>query len=402
MIQPSVLLADEYHYINSLPGERAAGMGGAYIAVSDDPSGCFYNPAGIALASARRLSISVNAYNISTKTYKDALHKTTGEGEDWELRSSRLIPNFFGVIQRFGPGIIGFSYAVTDFTSRDQEQVFRDIRSAIPGVNIDRYVINIDDVDNAYNFGPSYAIKLGDNLSVGATLYFYHRDSKIIRNHLINLSNGEFNWENYYLSLKEYGLRPIIGLMFSPVDKISLGFTISRTFLFDSDLRAQATIRGPASFGYGLNDVKFEVRESSEKRSFPLETKFGVAYFPSPSFLLSGDLYYYTRVENYEPVLNGAIGAEYYLSPSIAMRFGLFTDRANTPYLKRDRINQPEHVDNYGTTLSITYFTRNSSLTLGAIYTYGTGEAQVISNSPAIQEVRIDSITVFVGGGYSF
>lgn len=398
----SFSLADEHHYINSIPGERAAGMGGAYTAVSDDPSGCFYNPAGIAFASARRISISVNAYNISTKTFKDALHKTTGEGEDWELKSSRLIPNFFGVIQKFGPGIAGFSYAVTDSVSRDQEQVFRDIRSAIPGVTIDRYVLNIDDVDDAYNFGPSYAIKLGDNLSAGATLYFYYRDRKFIRNHLLNLSNGEFDWENYYLSWKEYGIRPILGLMFSPVDKVSLGFTVARTFLFDSESRVQITVRGPSSSGYGSNDVYFTVQESSRKRDFPFETKLGIAYFPSPSFLVSVDLQYYSSVENYEAVINGAIGAEYYLSPSLALRFGLFTDRANTPSVKPGGVNQIEHVDNYGTTMSITYFTRNSSLTLGAIYTYGIGDAQVIPNSTAIQDVRIDSITVFIGGGYSF
>lgn len=398
----SLAFADEYHYINSLPGERAAGLGGAYTAVSDDPSGCFYNPAGIAFATGRRLSISVNAYNISTKTYQDALHKTTGEGVDWELKSSRLIPNFFGVIQKFGPGVIGFSYAVTDSVSRDQEQVFRDIRSAIPGVSIDRYVLNIDDADNVYNLGPSYALRIGENLSLGTTLYFYYRDRKYIRNHLLNLSNGEFDWENYYLSWKEYGIRPVLGVMYSPLDKVSLGLTFSKTFLIDSELRAQATQRGPSSLGYGINDVDFSVIESSKKRSLPLETRLGVAYFPSPSLLLSADLSYYTSVEDYEDVINGAIGAEYYFSPSIAMRAGFFTDLSNTPSIKRGVANQREHIDNYGTTLSISYFTRNSSLTIGGIYTYGTGDAQVIAGSTAVQKVRIDSLTIFIGGGYSY
>ncbi|MDY7035416.1 MAG: aromatic hydrocarbon degradation protein, partial [Thermodesulfobacteriota bacterium] len=37
--------ADDYHYVNMLVGDRATGLGGAYTAVSDDPAGCFFNPA---------------------------------------------------------------------------------------------------------------------------------------------------------------------------------------------------------------------------------------------------------------------------------------------------------------------------------------------------------------------
>ncbi len=394
--------ADEYHYVNSIVGERAAGLGGAYTAVSDDPSGCYYNPAGIVFAIGRRLSISVNAYNVSTKTYKDALHKTTGEGEDWVLKSSQLLPNFFGVIQQLGPGMIGFSYAVVDSYLRDQEQVFYNIRSAIPGVSIVRYVLNIDDEDKVYNLGPSYALKLRDNLSTGITLYLHYKDGKIIRNHLLNLSNSEFAWENYYLSWQEYGLRPILGFMWEPFEKVSLGMKFSRTILFDSERRAQVTLRGPASLGYGVNDVDFNVLESSEKRRYPFVTTFGIAYFPSRVLLFSADLSYNTSVEDRKAVLNGAMGIEYYFSPSIALRVGGFTDMANTPRLKSGITDQPEHIDIYGGTLSITYFTKNSSLTIGSVYSYGSGKAQVISGNPAQQDARINSFTVYIGAGYSY
>src|SRR3990172_2529925 len=56
------VMADEYHYNNILIGDRAAGMAGAYTAISDDPSGLYYNPAGIVFAPRRSFSASVNAY----------------------------------------------------------------------------------------------------------------------------------------------------------------------------------------------------------------------------------------------------------------------------------------------------------------------------------------------------
>ncbi len=399
---PRMIHADEYHYINSLIGERSAGMGGAYVAVSDDPSGCYYNPAGIVLTTQRRLSVSVNAYHISTKTYEDVLPKTAGGSENWELESSRLLPNFFGIVHELGPGRIGFSYAVTDSILRDQEQVYYNIRSAIPGVYISRYVINIDDVDNTYNFGPSYALKLSDDLSIGTTLYIHHRDGKIIRNHLINLSNGEFDWENYYLSWTEWGLKPIIGIMWSPLEKISIGLTTSRTFLLSSEKRTQTTLRGPSSLGYGPNDVYFSVDESEKKRRFPYQTTLGIAYFPNPSFLIAGDISYHSKVSGREDVVNIAFGTEYYTSPSFALRAGIFTDMANTPELSSSNTDQPEHIDIYGMSLSGTYFTRTSSLTIGAIYSYGKGEAQVIPQRTDIQDTVINSITVFIAAGYSY
>ena len=48
----TMAFADDYHYVNLLVGNRASGLGGAYTALSDDPAGCFYNPAGISFAAS--------------------------------------------------------------------------------------------------------------------------------------------------------------------------------------------------------------------------------------------------------------------------------------------------------------------------------------------------------------
>ncbi len=394
--------ADEFHYINSLVGDRPSGMGGAYTAISTDPAGLYYNPAGIAFAHGQKFSINVNAYNISTKTYQGALNKATGESENWTLRSSQLVPNFFGIIYKLGNSNLGFSYAVVDSFLRDQDQIFYDIRSAIPGTTITRYVINIDDEDKVYNMGPSYAVKLREDFSFGITLYFHYRSGKIIRNHFINLSNGEFNWENYYLSWTEYGIKPIVGFLWKPIDSISTGLSFSRTFILDSERKHQSTWRGPASLGFGPNDVDFTMIESYQKRKLPYKTSFGIAYSPSTSLLLSVDMSHYTAVEDRKSVFNGALGVEYYVTPSIALRVGGFTDFANTPKLKTGLADQPEHIDIYGGTFSITYYRKDSFFTFGAIYSYGSGKAQVLPGATTQQDAKINSVGLFIGTGSSF
>ena len=114
--------ADELHYTNLLIGDRASGMGGAYTAISDDATGLYYNPAGIAYAAGRNFSASVNAYYNNEKKYKGVIG-----GNGWTRKSSSLLPNYFGVVQPIGKFKVGLSYAVPDSSMEDQQQLFTDL-----------------------------------------------------------------------------------------------------------------------------------------------------------------------------------------------------------------------------------------------------------------------------------
>jgi long-chain fatty acid transport protein len=183
----------------------------------------------------------------------------------------------------------------------------------------------------------------------------------------------------------------------------------------------------------GNNDpnlpASFRSRDD-DNRNLPLEVKAGIAYFPSPSLILSADLSYHNSAGSFDrdassieytttdpatrsafvisdemqPVLNLALGAEYYLNDRYAMRGGLYTDFANTEKLRKDGLtaNQPEHIDIYGATWSLTRFTRSTSTTLGLGYAYGAGDAQVIDGSTAVQKVEVNNLNAFLSAAYSF
>jgi long-chain fatty acid transport protein len=101
-------------------------------------------------------------------------------------------------------------------------------------------------------------------------------------------------------------------------------------------------------------------------------------------------------------VFNPSLGMEYYFSKTWAMRAGLYTNFANTPKVSSDEINQNEHIDLYGTTLSISRFTRNTSVTLGSGYSAGKGKAQIISGSNKIQDAESKSWMFFLSSSYSY
>lgn len=410
LIFSAIASADDYHYVNLLVGNRAAGLGGAYTALSDDPSGCFYNPAGISFAPSNSLSASVNAFSTESKTYKKAMQDVNGNYKNWKQESSILLPNFFGMVKKNGPHSIGVSYAVTNSTLRRQDQTFNNLFSGgLPDNPIERFEINIDDSDRTYLFGPSYAYRLADNLSLGTTLYIYYRDLKIIRNQLLQFEQGEHYLSNYYSTKEEWGVKPSLGIMWEPMDKISVGVTLSRIYLSSSQSDDQYILRDTTGL-YPNSDVDFTdtdtiifaTADSDQTNEFPFETTLGLAYFVSSKLLFSGDLSYSESVDEREAVLNFALGCEYYFSEKWALRTGFWSDFTNAPELSENKVNQPEHVNLFGASLSMTYFNRQSSISLGCNYSFGDGEAQVVNNSYAIQDVENRAMTLYISAGYSF
>lgn len=387
---------DEYHYNNVLIGDRATGMGGAYTAVSDDATGLYYNPAGIVYATGKNLSASVNAFYHLAKTYEGVIG-----GKDWERTSSALLPNYFGIVQPLGSGVrFGFSYAVPDTSNEDQDQVF-----GLSGNST--YIINFNNDDNTYNFGPSLAAEITGNFSAGVTLYLHKRNAQMILNQIVDTPSGA-EWTNKYFELNEWGVRPLIGLAWSPVDKLSLGLSVSKTFVLSSRSTDQVTCSDPAAIGTDCPGVDLITSKKPDdtKRKYPSRITLGAAYFASSRFLLSGDLTYYTKVPadrifgSKVSVLNAALGTEYYLNKTWAIRGGVFTNMANTPEIKAGVPSSEEHIDLYGGSLSLSHFTRNTSVTLGGSIVSGTGESQLVGTS--VQDASALGWTISLSSSYSY
>jgi len=393
----SVSTADEFHYNNFLIGDRATGMGGAYAGVSDDPSGLYYNPAGIVYSTGRNLSASLNSYYNQTKKYDSVI-----SGIGWERRSTSLLPNFFGIIQPLGKFKFGFSYAVPDSIREDQDQTFTGSFPTSLGQPATRYTINFNNEDTTYLIGPSLAVELNSKIAAGMTLYLYHRSNQSILNQFIALQdNTSFLWENSYIEKVERGYKPILGFMITPMDRLSIGLSLAKTFVYSSSVDVQLSKVDQT----GILSLPTMIGDSTTPK-YPVEVRLGAAYFPTSSLLLSADLSYYTKVENPNGdrvnVVNLALGSEYFLDKNWAVRGGLFTNMANTPELDPTRFNQEEKVDLYGMSLSISNFTRNTSVSFGGAVTTGSGKAQIQQDVSNIQNVDVLGWLIFLSSSYSY
>ena len=139
----------------------------------------------------------------------------------------------------------------------------------------------------------------------------------------------------------------------------------------------------------------------------PHEVRFGVAWFASASLLLSADASHHTEAKegdsrfDREAVTNFATGAEYYITPSVPVRVGLFTNNDARPEVVAGKTGQRDHIDYYGMSLFFVWVQPNSQISVGTVYQVGTGKAQKTTGS-AIQDVEADSITGAFSATHSF
>ncbi|MBN2497595.1 MAG: hypothetical protein JXR96_23580 [Deltaproteobacteria bacterium] len=77
---------------NYLVGEKAAGMGGAFTAMTGDPASLFYNPAGLAGLYKRGLSLSASLYQAHWEQYERLLNMDVGLQTDMGSESFSTFP----------------------------------------------------------------------------------------------------------------------------------------------------------------------------------------------------------------------------------------------------------------------------------------------------------------------
>lgn len=362
------LTADSYHNINGFFGERASGMGGAYTAISDDPSGGYYNPAGLAYAYDSSISLSASNYTTGKKNYNNVLGP--GQGYDREFRN--YIPNFFGLVKETEQGArIGFSILnpINDSFQRNDQ-----IQLPLYYPAISNFKLYNRETYNNINIGLSYAKALvPGKFSYGVSLYYLQDTASISNSGLVQFKDKTYIVQTNSDNRTTRGLIPVLGLMYTPIDKLSFGLSVRRIIVtsqnrlinsFQIDSTAGGTegilfIEGThKAFGGSIGDTIYRGPSYSGKIPEVTEVRLGTAFFPNKNLVASFDVIYtsgYSRKTNNTEILYGgglpttitlsdnedlelkryattnfAFGLEYYLTEYLSLRLGSFTNYANT------------------------------------------------------------------------
>lgn len=433
------IFMQSFHYRNMLIGDRAAGLGGAFTAIADDPSGGYYNPAGLAFSQNDDVSASVNAYSTSTVVYKDILgtirkknksalsEKYQNEAVNFTETTADYFPSFVGGLQTLGNYKLGFSVVTELNRTLDQNDNFDSV-TVVPNSTKTLYR-TFQMKESKTLAGPSLAFNLTSSMSVGVTLYTYFH--KIIVNDfqlIINNPDKTFNQsqvvtQNNYMNIDNFGVIPIIGFQ-AMLKSFSLGISLRKGInISDSNkvvLSLHKTLNGEdhddlktaaekekktASYGFGGNN---STKLTGVEEDNPIEIFSGIGWYATSKLLISADYTYHDKVKpgsatdnRREAVQNWAVGSEYYLATNWPLRLGAFSNSTFTPEIIENKsVGLLDHLNYYGGSCSISWATKEATITIGGIYQIGSGKSQKLGDS-AVQNVDGKISSVYFSGSYS-
>jgi hypothetical protein len=427
--------ADQFHYHNLVVGERAMGLGGAFTAVADDASAIVYNPAGLGFALSNDLSGSANAFYQRKVTYK----KTIGSKDFVEKSSGTLAP-FFGGLQKLDNVIPGLAVA---FGLYAQDSELKDQNDTIESFgNLERFHRTANVRGSTTGLGFAAAKRIFSNVSLGAGVNYLMIDEltqeyqdvkyKSSLSCIPNASTTRPNWKvctgNGFLdqAFLEQNTRFRLN---STAIELNLGAQLAAgTWSFGLSARTRKLITDELEYGVDSRTNIGEPTIIDDARNFPIvnqsstftdtkikdplkamptEIRAGIAWFPSSTLLWTFDTIHNTKADSGQPtydrkaVTNFATGAEYYITPSIPLRAGFFTNYDARPEVESGKAGQADHIDYMGYSIFGGWVQPNSQVAGGVILQTGDGKAQKTGDA-SIQSVEALSYTLAVSATHSF
>lgn len=348
--QKNSCLSDWQHHNSFLIGERAAGMGGAYTALANDPSGIFYNPGGTAFSQDKEINLSTAGYYVE----KLEINSYAGISDyQYQYINSDIINGFLGFVSKIKifeeDYFLTFAIYTADHTNVNNKVYFTN-PSRLENIPIQNLSNNFRITGDQSNYEIALAKRIDDNLGIGAAIGFFNIQQDELGT--IDIFAGPYPNNGIYKrtiriydsSLNIRGMSLNIGSRYIAHENFSIGFN-SR---FQFPILEKFSEHGNGSLihvdsngiplsNYSSNEQFTGKLFSFEKENFipilPIRISLGIAYNYLDKLILSADLNYYTginsEIEFYKlkSIINYAFGSEFKLFDSFIFRFGYFTNK---------------------------------------------------------------------------
>jgi long-chain fatty acid transport protein len=274
-------------------GARATAMGGAYVSLANDITAVFWNPAGLALIKQPTFGLGVDAlipkssYSIGPLTM--------------ETKTKYYPAGIVGYAQPIGENIVIGIGAYTlsglgaDWNNPGLEAL---MLSGLPaGSTVTPPVSPYDwrSFIGSITLAPTIAVKVSDMLYLGASLNvnygFFQTDQWGETQTLIaGPPPYVFNFGQASLDVKGWGYGATFGIMFKPVDMISVGVTYRLASKIK--MKGETTLENMPAFGTFLpgKPVLPEASDAELTATSPMWLAGGISVKPMDNLTLAFDL----------------------------------------------------------------------------------------------------------------
>ncbi|MEL6180359.1 MAG: hypothetical protein AAFS10_15480 [Myxococcota bacterium] len=454
LLASSAVRADEVHYENFRYGQRAMGAGGAMVAFPGEPEASWYNPAALALIQGTRLSGSLQFFGSERHTLTDGLRSQTTGNTDLTSSDVLLLPSSSVLSYAFGADD-QHVIALSSFLVSERDETFSDtIETRLIDGNqwLDQSLtFTRQDIDRIVYIGPSWAWRSTPTFTLGLSVFYARREQNAQA--LTSFTEQRRQQDSGALlsttfddtlastTIDDGALLARLGVLVVQ-GRLSFGATATTQSIAlhgSGRLAYTFTDSGDPADTSGLNPNNpdpfrelVNVSDVDAQTIYPWNFAAGLAYRVPSRWAVASQVSVYlpsqydrlelnasqqelianslvNRVER-QWVVNGALGAEWYATARVPLRFGAFTNRSAAPDIPSNptMLMLPK-VDLYGVTTSVGFIGDKRAINIGAEVQWGRGHDVVLNDVRQIWRpafVRVDReqfrAVLFLSGAIDF
>jgi hypothetical protein len=410
--------ADDTHYQDILVGGRSIALGGAFTSIADDPSGPYYNPAGLGDARSTNLQVSTSLYGFERGSIPNGLVSPVPGVDKLKLDFTDLIiiPASAGFVSTFGGKdadgnpyqAYGLSVIVPSYRSFTAGAAAQDPsqQTSTAGTQntYDRRV-----TDRELWTGLGYGRRLSNEWRVGVSGYYIlrsvtDREHVTVSQPLDNNLGDKFQDVTDDISYINGSVVFIGGVRWTPLPRWAFGFSASTPSIpihSQMNLSFSRASADPSATTGPVATIENLSITGGSRTAYSPTFRLGGSYSRPYRYTLSADVSYhmptsYTLIEPmaadrarfdtfrsrlpFDPevhrqgVINANVGAEFLIVREVSIGGGFFTDFSSARSVPASPIaDQPPDVNLFGMSMAIGYFGSHTLSRLGIIYSYGTG-----------------------------
>ena len=319
--------------LNSV-GTKALGMGGAFIAVSNDATAMYWNPAGLAGQKS-----SISAYFTGVMPIGSYQYAVPAFGIDIDTKTESNIYPTGGLMGVYSMDKMTFGLGVYVPAGLGAEWPGNDLAAFSGGQSF-----SWESKIGVIAISPTFAYQVTDQFSIGVAANIYYAMFDLSRPDAAD-ANQDGTPETPVQYTEEstgLGFGATIGLKYEINEQLAVGATFRTTTAVTMD--GTADIVAPSLGNMTLVETDFE-----REVTWPLWIGGGIAYKPTKCLTLALDAQYskwslldeliaeYDKMPDGEFILNWddavqiRFGGEYMVTPETAIRFGYYYDPAPAP-----------------------------------------------------------------------
>ncbi len=304
-------VAYSYRNHNNL-GAKAMGMGGAFIAVADDPTTIYWNPAGLTQSEEMKIAIAGEISNGEGYFLGKFLYET-----------SHYFPSFIGITSKTG----NLFWGVAEYIPYDYYARIKDLEGTTIENPESEGKYDLIDVTRFYTTALSFAYKITKNISIGLNTNY------LLQRRWFTYEYKEKEDEKFLIQ-KANGIGGTVGIIYTINEKFNLGITLNGGYI-----KGERPGMKPDTSEEGWpQDLPLYSSDMPIEETLPLFVALSIAINTSPQSLLSCDLNFtqWSKVKSkvgedledidFRDVFQFRTGFEYHLKENLDLRTGLYID----------------------------------------------------------------------------